>query len=438
MRNRLAAVIGILGVMAASSLPVSAETQDNVHQQYLQAVNDLQAAGIATTPAEIWPASAPDDQNAAPLYTKLCQHEYDGGQAETDALAVIGASPKDSDWAKARAFIDSNPTLLDLVHKIASMPVCVVPGRADAAEQAALLFPELAAARRVERIIAIESSVMAHDGHAVGAINNAALGFQLANHGYQEPTLIGYLVGVAVDAITVNNIDRIMVLHRGEPAVVAAADAALSTWQPHSLKYSLSGETVMAIAEVGILRAGDLSKLADIAGDGVPPSMKNVVRSPEAFHDFIDANGLVLVNYFKDVVNASSGPYPTSSKALDALDADLAAQHGDNYMLAHILCPVFTKTVSKQAQIESRVDLARVCAAALTYKSAHGIYPGSLDQAMTSVPVDPFDLQPIRYRPDGGGFVVYSVGETGNYAGGTSTSNENVLRVTVDGSVSFK
>jgi hypothetical protein len=102
------------------------------------------------------------------------------------------------------------------------------------------------------------------------------------------------------------------------------------------------------------------------------------------------------------------------------------------------MLPTFAKCVLKQAEIEARVAVARSCAALTTYKLAHGNYPGSLVQAMTVVRVDPFDLQPIRYRPDGGGFVVYSVGETGKYAGGSHEKPEVVLRVSAEGTMSTK
>jgi hypothetical protein len=36
---------------------------------------------------------------------------------------------------------------------------------------------------------------------------------------------------------------------------------------------------------------------------------------------------------------------------------------------------------------------------------------------MKAVPTDPFDGKPMRYRVEGKGFVIYSVGPTGKYAG---------------------
>ncbi len=53
----------------------------------------------------------------------------------------------------------------------------------------------------------------------------------------------------------------------------------------------------------------------------------------------------------------------------------------------------------------------------LAWKVKHGAFPASLKEVVSSVPLDPFDGKPLRYRKEGAGYVVYSVGETGKYDG---------------------
>ena len=45
--------------------------------------------------------------------------------------------------------------------------------------------------------------------------------------------------------------------------------------------------------------------------------------------------------------------------------------------------------------------------------------PSRLEEAMGQVPKDPFDGQPLRYKKAGNTFVVYSIGPTGKFDGGT-------------------
>lgn len=421
-----------LASAALADAPTPAARYDSV-------IANLKAAGIATTLADIYPASAPDDQNAAPLYAKMASSTAD--QSENDALAVLGASPTDSDWAKAQAFVDGNAKLIDLVHKAAAMPDCVVPGRANAPDPAAILFPEFAPMRRAVRILAVESAVEAHDGHGVDAVENAVLGFKIADQAYQEPNLIGWLVGVACDAVTVRNIEHIMTMNSGDPAVLSAASTTLSAWRPHKLFAAFSGETAFAAVEIASMQKSDYHALVDLASgeeSDVPPSLRTAAHNPAAWRDFVDENGVTLLGYYKNIIDAADDPYPASSKELQAIDNEIGSAKGDQYTLTRIMCPAFTKVVDKQAQIEATVDVAQACAALLAYRDANGSYPGSLSQAMPTVPVDPFDGQAIGYRPDGQGFVLYSAGSKGQYAGGSDSTGQTVLRVSGDGFPAWK
>jgi hypothetical protein len=439
--RKLTVVLAIMAAIAvAAGRPAHAADQ-SLKAQYDAALADVHAAGLATSVAEIYPASAPDDTNAAPLYLKLKDDPaFASTQAETDSLAVLGSSPTSADLDTARAFLAGHQSLVDLVHQAAAMPDCVVPGRSTAKDPDAILFPEFGQIRRAARILAVESAMMAYDGHGADAVRTAVLGFKLANHGYQEPQLIGWLVGVAVDAITVKNLGLIMALNRNDPSVVSIVDAALLlAWHAHPLAPALSGETACAVGELKILRASSPSSLASLMGDGEqPPSIKLAASTPEAWHDFVDANGIVILHYYTRIAAVADDPYPAAAKEMDALNTEMSNRKDDKYTLAHIFCPVLTQAAAKEAQIEARVAITHAAAAVLLYKSAHGDYPGSLLLATDKALVDPFDLQWIRYRPDGAGFVVYSVGASGTYAGGSATPSDCVMRIDGNGVMSWK
>jgi hypothetical protein len=55
--------------------------------------------------------------------------------------------------------------------------------------------------------------------------------------------------------------------------------------------------------------------------------------------------------------------------------------------------------------------LTRAGLALLQYKQAHGAFPETLDAVGLEGLTDPFTEEPLRYRPEGQGFVAYSVGE---------------------------
>ncbi len=60
------------------------------------------------------------------------------------------------------------------------------------------------------------------------------------------------------------------------------------------------------------------------------------------------------------------------------------------------------------------------------YRSACGSWPSALEDVVprfiSSLPVDPFDGKPLRFRPANGQITIYSVGENGRDDGGQTES----------------
>ena len=55
--------------------------------------------------------------------------------------------------------------------------------------------------------------------------------------------------------------------------------------------------------------------------------------------------------------------------------------------------------------------LTRAGLALLQYQQAHGAFPETLNALGLEGLIDPYTEEPLHYRPEGQGFVVYSVGE---------------------------
>jgi hypothetical protein len=65
------------------------------------------------------------------------------------------------------------------------------------------------------------------------------------------------------------------------------------------------------------------------------------------------------------------------------------------------------------------LQMTRAGLALLQYKQAHGQFPPTLDALGLDGLIDPYTGKPLLYRPEGEGFVVYSVGEDLKDNGGT-------------------
>ncbi len=95
----------------------------------------------------------------------------------------------------------------------------------------------------------------------------------------------------------------------------------------------------------------------------------------------------------------------------------------------------------KTAKAEAIALASRAGLACRLYKSRTGHYP-ALDELvpelLTEVPVDPFTGNPLVYRREGEGFIVYSLGSNQKDDGGRSTYMITQLVMPADDDWSWK
>jgi hypothetical protein len=79
-----------------------------------------------------------------------------------------------------------------------------------------------------------------------------------------------------------------------------------------------------------------------------------------------------------------------------------------------LIVPAGGKNARRAAEVDALRQLARLALAVAAYRAKEGKYPDKLDDLLpgyiAQIPGDPFDGQPLRYRRDGAGPVLYSVG----------------------------
>src|SRR5262249_11843362 len=91
--------------------------------------------------------------------------------------------------------------------------------------------------------------------------------------------------------------------------------------------------------------------------------------------------------------------------------------------LAQLFWPALPKMTEASRRSQAELHCAVVAVALERYRRDHGRWPESLARLaphyLRSMPSDPYDGQPLRYRRLDDGVVVYSVGPDGEDDGGT-------------------
>lgn len=405
---------------------VSTAVSQNMAAALAQETTHAEQDGIPVRMAQLQTRQTPVQENAAPIYAELRRRLQAHPLGPQDQVAeTITFSkypfPPTAQLGQARQALTRRTDLMRLVHEAAVRPQCVFVRDWGNPEPANIVFPEMATVRRAARLLSAESLVLAQNGKPVTAVQNEAQGFQIARHAASDRTLIAYLLGNSIDAITVATLRKILYLSHGDSATARAVQAAIEThWKPRSLAAFLGSEVAFEQGELTWLRHAGPEGLNKEAGNALPKAAKTLSiaqTDPVAWNAFLDGNGVFLLRKMQQVIKAADRPYPEACSEVQTVETKMY-QENPSHLLAVIFFPSVKGAVTQRARLQAQINETQAAAALLCWKDRHGAFPDTLKAALTPAPLDPFDGRPLRYRREGTGFVIYSVGPTGRFSGG--------------------
>jgi len=384
----------------------------------------MQRQGLPTTPAALQAPLPPADRNAAPLYQQLDALLKAKPAVGDDKIATdgVGRRPLTAEQAtKLRLAFQNRADIGRLIHQAVARPECVFTR--DWTQ--GVYLPEYARMRLAARWLSAESALQLYDNEPIEAVKTEALGFRLADHATKVPTLDAHLVSIAIDAITLAGMERILYAAGDRPGVAAAVQHAIETERhDHSLAHALHGEIVFPLVEMEKDRNSGpkaYEKLLHMIVDA--DALPAPALSPEDrqnWNAFINRSEIAMIHSLHVMIAAADKPYPEASPAFQNVHSNLQAHQQDAaYTPELTVFPVYEQALKKSGQISAKATTVRAGAALCAWKAQHGAFPEKLEKAMPKVPRDPFDGKLLRYRKEGAGFVVYSVGPTARFDGGS-------------------
>jgi hypothetical protein len=178
--------------------------------------------------------------------------------------------------------------------------------------------------------------------------------------------------------------------------------------------------------------------------ENIVPAFKLFVYVPVWRFAWKDQDELRLLKYWQAAIDlarqqSERADWATHSRGLaDKQDEDrlMGREEGMNlYDTMRFLCSSFAgvngiRTVSRAVEIEASRELAMTAIALRRWEIRHGKLPNSLNELvpdmLPSVPIDPMDGKPLRYRGNADGtFLLYSVGTNGKDDGGDAKSEKS-------------
>jgi hypothetical protein len=246
-----------------------------------------------------------------------------------------------------------------------------------------------------------------------------------------EPTLISVLVRVAIDAIALGTLER--VLAQGEPGAedLAAMQRLLEMEEKMPLlengmrgERGLSHRAMQALSNgwitpaqlvgVNLGRFGQMGLGNFTVGNLVTTFM---VGSPANAHADV-------LEYTTELVEAAKLPEDEQPQRLRELEASAKAERS---YAVQLLAPALSKVDEAIRRNKAMLRTAIVALAAERYRREHGRWPETPDELMPKYLAqalkDPYDGRPIRIKKTAEGLVVYSVGPDGQDDGGKIGTN---------------
>lgn len=386
--------------------------------------------GLATGPSDIRLARLAPEQNAAPIYvqlTRLRKQELIDPRLDDISWRLNSrrtVTPEEMDLA--RQTLAERRDYLGLVHQASDRTGCDF--QRNWALGMAIEFPEAPAFRQAARLLGAESYFLAEAGHFDKAIENQARGFRIAEHAASDPALIPYLVGLAMESITLAGMEEILGMAADRAEVAQRVQETIRTRRPR-FRLALDGEIAVMSVWFTRIRKGEpngLFSLADETMGAAPPSEPLTPEERALWLKLCDAGEADYMQRLRRVRQSLGRPYRERQVILEQMEREgRAPSSNPTHFLRAMLFPMFSQADRKGVGARARGETVMAGAALLAHRARNGAFPARLEEALPQPPPDPFGDGPLRYRREGDGFVVYSIGPTSRFDGGKPGDKRN-------------
>lgn len=282
------------------------------------------------------------------------------------------------------------------------------------------LLPHLAPLRTASISLMVKAALAADQGRESESIGALEKILRLADSLKDEPFVVSWNVRTHLvkDACTAlewvlnhATLSDDSCLRLDKPLAAAVAT--------NSLPMAIASERAISLELFG-LETKNLDQLQSMIGSGSSSAQgeQMVAATMLGFAKFTglfarDAD--LYLRAMKQNIALATQPPPASFALADAANATAATLREGLHPVARLLFVDFGKTAFRDAEFRSFVAMARTALAIERYRRANNnALPEALEhlvpQYTDGMPIDPFDAQPIRYRREPAGYLLWSIG----------------------------
>ena len=277
----------------------------------------------------------------------------------------------------------------------------------------ALELPHLSAFQAAANFLALDAEARLTLGDPAGALDDCLLILRLADAVRDEPYLIALLVRISLIERTVGIVRRGLALGAWKDEQFAAIDTTLGAQKLiPALRFSMASERAAMTTEFNRLAS-------DPSYDG--NSMWQAIGTTPAV-SWVYPRGWIYMNMVKgneihDGIAAAYAPVngyePESISGRPGIDDELGQLTGIDsfrYLFVRLLMPALSGVERATLSCQTLISQTLIAIALERTKTSAGNYPDTLAALPAfTIPKDPCDGQPMRYRRTETGYELWSV-----------------------------
>lgn len=323
----------------------------------------------------------------------------------TNTKFVLG-EPLDPQMAKhIEEYLTHFEDYTPLIEEAVRIKECRFPG--DYREGIHLQTPHLGHLRRCSRVFKLRSILEydrgEHDLAAQRCLTIIALGRSLEN----EPNVISGLVSISIQTLAYGQIEMLVTSGNiSDDQLQDFTDAITPIDFEATMLRNMVG-TRCKIHDV----FSDTDMLADILdAEGALGRIAVAAWRTSGLLDIDHSSALDVMNDFVGFAENPSWPIPDKLASLDERVPRIC-------VATRMVIPPLTAAHRASQEAEARRQTVLIGIAVERYRHKYGQYPIQLTELVhkfiDTIPLDPFDEQPMRYRVEDTGVIIYSVGLDG-------------------------
>ncbi len=421
MRKRTNRVLIGIGIVLVSLSVIYAVLLARATARLRQAYAALENSGRPMQPAEFIPPTVPDSQNAIVLYEKAASMLKRESVGSKDLLWQLGRladefwsdSPDPNDCAELKRLMEREVVrnALSAIAEAAQRPACRL--NRDYSTGVPAEMPILDDLAMLGRVLSVQTCLQAEAGEPNEAWSTMATQLKFADGLRGDPLCLAQTRRMGLIIRACSTVQRLCEIEppRGEDYQrIEGLLKDLDDVGP--LLRALDGERLLVGERLFNLPTDELYQQVRQRmfppDDNAPEVLSRLGFRVIVFKPRFIADHAMYLSLMAKVPQLFQNSYVPK-------DVGLRKEVVDSWRNSRILTREYAPMPDWMADVHYRgvaqVRMTRAGLALLQYRQAHGAFPPTLDALGLERLTDPYTQEPLHYRTEGEGFVLYSVGE---------------------------